>query len=142
MVLARTLSLLKVLVSVKRKVDWEVVDSKVVEPVHLWDIEDDDDIVYIHDSDVIRTYQFDVRNYEDLQKVVTFAQDQMLLEIRSRGYNALWTEGWRLTILRRAARERVEVRYVGRPAKLNATPDKTPPPPFIDVLQHLELIAL
>lgn len=34
-------TLLKVLVSRnKRIVNWEVVDSKVVEPVHLWDLED------------------------------------------------------------------------------------------------------
>jgi len=102
-----------------------------------------------------------VKDTYDLQKAVTFAQYQLLLEIRSRGFNALWHEGcascssphlpsaahtsdsWRLTILRNAceARMRVEVRYTGRPAYLNLTPGKTPPPPFINVLEHMELIA-
>ena len=91
---------------------WEVVDSKAVEPVTLWDDDDgmslhfvslacrvlimsiDLDIIYIHETEIIRQYVFDVHAQSDLRRAVVFAQKQMLYEINSKGYNALWCEGY------------------------------------------------
>jgi len=136
--IARILTpLFKVLASRdKRIINWEVVDSKAVEPVHLWDSEDDDDIIFIHDEDVVRTYALDVHDFSDLPSAVIVAQQRLLDEVRSKGYNALWQEGWRLTLLRKAKQQRIEVRYTGRPAYISNPPLKVPPPPFTDVLYY------
>ncbi|KAI0314986.1 hypothetical protein OF83DRAFT_1164985 [Amylostereum chailletii] len=121
----------------KPEAPWEVVDSKSVEPVPLWDDEDDLDIIYIHDTDIVRNYVFDVRAQKDIQRSLIFAQQQMLHEVRSKGYNVLWCEGWDLTLLRKAKRYRVEVRYIGRPAYLSGKPLASPLPPFMGVIDHL-----
>jgi hypothetical protein len=51
------------------------------------------DIIYVHESRVVRTYVFDVRKDKDVENSVLFAQQQFLEEIQRKGYNALWTEG-------------------------------------------------
>jgi hypothetical protein len=51
------------------------------------------DIIYVHETRVVRTYVFDVRKDKDVENSVLFAQQQFLEEIQRKGYNALWTEG-------------------------------------------------
>lgn len=132
-------SMLSVFVSKKHEKPWEVVDSKAVEPVPLYDEEDDSeiDIIYVHEARVVRTYVFDVRKDKDVENSVLFAQQQFLEEIQRKGYNAFWTEGWRLTLLRKAKRHRVEVKYIGQPACLTGKPVEPHQPPFLAVLEEL-----
>ncbi|KAI0067875.1 hypothetical protein BV25DRAFT_1867634 [Artomyces pyxidatus] len=122
----------------KHENPWEVVDSKAVDPVPLWDEDDDLDILFVHETDVSRTYVFDVRQEKDLRNSVSFAQQQFMQEVQGKGYNALWCEGWQLTLFRKANRYRVEVRYIGRPACLTGKPILSQPPPFMGVLDDLQ----
>jgi len=129
---------LSVFVSKRQEKPWEVVDNKAVEPVPLYEEEDDDiDIIYVHETRVVRNYVFDVRKHKDVENSVLFAQQQFLEEIQRKGYNAFWTEGWRLTLLRKAKRHRVEVKYIGQPACLNGKPMESHRPPFLAVLEEL-----
>jgi hypothetical protein len=103
---------LSVFVVKRHEKPWEVVDSKSVEPVPLFDEEDgacaisyiiwprasdscvaDIDIIYVHETRVVRTFVFDVRKDEDLENSLLFAQQQFLEQVERRGYNALWSEG-------------------------------------------------
>lgn len=108
---------LSVFVSKRHEKPWEVVDSKAVEPVPLYDEEDagaccdpcsavcvfftyiyfitdsEIDIIYVHETRVVRTYVFDVRKDKDVENSVLFAQQQFLEEIQRKGYNSFWTEG-------------------------------------------------
>ena len=112
-------SVLSVFVSKKHEKPWEVVDSKAVEPVPLYDEEEgtlrsvsvlsgsaqssftdlmfitdsEIDIIYVHEARVVRTYVFDVRKDKDVENSVQFAQQQFLEEIQRKGYNSFWTEG-------------------------------------------------
>ncbi|KAH9996566.1 hypothetical protein BJV77DRAFT_154024 [Russula vinacea] len=114
--------MLSVFVSKRQEKPWEVVDSKAVEPVSLFDEDDseDIDIIYVHETRVVRTFVFDVRKDKDVENSVLFAQQQFIEEVQRKGYNAFWTEGWQLTLLRKAKRHRVEVKYIGQPACLMA----------------------
>jgi hypothetical protein len=103
---------LSVFVEKKKEKPWEVVDSKSVEPVPLFDEEDgacilvlpqsaggltlciaDVDIIYVHETRVVRNYVFDVRKDKDLENSLLFAQQQFVEEVQRKGYNALWSEG-------------------------------------------------
>ncbi|KAI0271526.1 hypothetical protein BC834DRAFT_966991 [Gloeopeniophorella convolvens] len=128
---------LSVFVSKKHEKPWEVVDSKAVEPVPLFDEDDDLDIIYIHETRVVRSFVFDVRKDRDLESSLLFAQQQFFEEVQRKGFNALWSEGWQLTLLRKAKRHRVEVRYIGQPACLAGKPVQPQQPPFIAVLGEL-----
>jgi len=131
---------LSVFVVKKHEKPWEVVDSKTVEPVPLFDEDDDIDIIYVHETRVVRTYMFDVRKDKDLENSLLFAQQQFFEEVRRKGYNALWSEGWQVTLLRKAKRHRVEVKYTGQPACLTKT-DEPHQPPFLAVLAELRLAS-
>ncbi|TFY72639.1 hypothetical protein EVG20_g373 [Dentipellis fragilis] len=136
-------------VSRKHERPWEVVDSKNVEPVSISSHEDGAyacfprgvavylDIVYIHETDVVRTYVFDVKQAKDFQNVLLFAQRQLQEEVRTKGYNALWSEGWQVTLLRKGKKHRVEVRYTARPACLAGKPLRAYEPPFMGVLDEM-----
>jgi len=132
-------SVLSVFVVKRHEKPWEVVDSKSVEPVPLFDEEDDIDIIYVHETRVVRTFVFDVRKDEDLENSLLFAQQQFLEQVERRGYNALWSEGWQMTLLRKAKRHRVEVKYIGQPACLTGKPVQPHQPPFLAVLSELRL---
>ncbi|KAI0296596.1 hypothetical protein BC826DRAFT_1091011 [Russula brevipes] len=130
---------LSVFVVKRHEKPWEVVDSKSVEPVPLFDEDDDIDIIYVHETRVVRTFVFDVRKDEDLENSLLFAQQQFLEQVQRRGYNALWSEGWQMTLLRKAKRHRVEVKYIGQPACLTGKPVQPHQPPFLAVLSELRL---
>ncbi len=103
---------LSVFVEKKKEKPWEVVDSKAVEPVPLFDEDDgactqalktesgrltsygaDIDIIYVHETQVVRNFVFDVRKDKDLENSLLFAQQQFFEEVQRKGYNALWSEG-------------------------------------------------
>jgi len=132
---------LSVFVQKKHEKPWEVVDSKAVEPVCLFDDDEDIDIIYVHETRVVRTYVFDVRKDQDLGNSLSFAQQQFMEELERKGYNAFWTEGWEMTLLRKAKRHRVEVKYIGQPACLTGKPVQSHPPPFRAVLAELRLAS-
>ncbi|VDB84502.1 unnamed protein product [Peniophora sp. CBMAI 1063] len=141
MVLARALTFcVRLLSTSKHHPTWEVVDSKSVDPVHAWDCDDMDDsdaeILAVHGEDIVRSYIFEVRSPGDVSKAVSAAQHRLLQEARTMGYNALWREGWQMTLFRQGSRLRIEVRYTAMPASLSAAPLKTPRPPFIGVLNQ------
>ncbi|KAJ3508064.1 hypothetical protein NLJ89_g5958 [Agrocybe chaxingu] len=123
----------------RREIPWEVVDSRSVDPVPMYYEDEDLEIAAIKDSTVRRMYAFDVKcegkHRGDLHKAVIFARDQLLQEMNKNGYNILLLESWRVTILRKGKRHRVEVEYSGRPARaLNKVLKRQPP--FMAVLQH------
>ena len=118
----------------------------------------DIDIIYVHETRVVRTFVFDVQKDKDVKSSLQFAQQQFLEEVQRKGYNAFWTEGcvehvfprlylplmschcrWQLTLLRKAKRHRVEVKYIGQPACLNGKPVQPHQPPFLAVLEELRL---
>jgi hypothetical protein len=108
-------SALALFVSKKPESPWEVVDSRHVEPVAVFDEDDgawstrvvrstpkvtqhcilstDLDLIYIHETEIVRTYVFDVRKDQDFHNSLCFAQQQLLREVQTKGYNLLWTEG-------------------------------------------------
>ncbi|PFH50743.1 hypothetical protein AMATHDRAFT_60585, partial [Amanita thiersii Skay4041] len=100
----------------RREDPWEVVDSKVVDPIPMFDDEDDIDIDVISDVDMVGTYVFDVKKWGgsvEVPKALMFARQQLLQYIPKKGYNILLQEGWCVTVFRRCKQHRVEVRYVG-----------------------------
>jgi hypothetical protein len=118
----------------------------------------DIDIIYVHETRVVRTFVFDVRKDKDVENSVLFAQQQFIEEVQRKGYNAFWTEGcvehvfprlcpplmycyyrWQLTLLRKAKRHRVEVKYIGQPACLTGKGVQPHQPPFLAVLGELRL---
>lgn len=48
---------------------------------------------------------------------------------------------WQLTLLRKAKRHRVEVKYKGQPACLTGKPEQSHQPPFLAVLAELRLVC-
>ncbi|TFY76306.1 hypothetical protein EWM64_g7704 [Hericium alpestre] len=128
---------ISVFVPRKHECAWEVVDSKNVDPVAVCDQDDDLDVIYVHETDVVRTYMFDVRDEKDFHNALLFAQRQFVEEVRSKGYNTLWTEGWQATLLRKGKKHRIEVRYTARPACLSGKPLQDHEPPFMAVLDDM-----
>lgn len=53
----------------------------------------DVDIIYVHETRVVRNFVFDVRKDKDLESSLQFAQQQFVEEVQRKGYNALWSEG-------------------------------------------------
>lgn len=52
------------------------------------------DILAVHETDMVRSYLFEVRSPGDVSKAVSAAQHRLLQEARSMGYNTLWREGY------------------------------------------------
>ncbi|KAJ6574870.1 hypothetical protein B0H19DRAFT_1254514 [Mycena capillaripes] len=123
----------------RKEIPWEVVDSKAIEPVPTYYDEDKDlDIVSVGEADTCGTYVFHVdhlKNAADLRNAVVFARQQLLQEVAKKGFNALLSESWNLTIFRRGKRHRVQVNYNGRPAHIVGDLPPLRPPPFMQVLQ-------
>ncbi|KAJ6519590.1 hypothetical protein C8R45DRAFT_1204736 [Mycena sanguinolenta] len=121
----------------RKEVPWEVVDSKAIEPVHMYD-EEDFDVASVGEVDTCGTYFFQVgqlKDATDLKNAVVFARQQLLTEVGKRGFNVLLSESWDLTLYRRGKRHRVQVNYGGRPARVVGKLPSLRPPPFMQVLQ-------
>ncbi|KAF8807188.1 hypothetical protein BYT27DRAFT_7099497 [Phlegmacium glaucopus] len=122
----------------RKEIPWEVVDSRSVDPVCMYYDDDSEDleIVAIRDTSITRTYLLDVKHdaWKSAHQAVIFAREQLLQEAKKNGYNILWLESWRVTLLRKVRSYRVEVQYRARPARaLNKVPDRHPP--FMALLQ-------
>jgi hypothetical protein len=104
-----------------------------------------------------------VRKEHDLENSLVFAQQQFIEEVQRKGYNAFWSEGcvehvlalpllsahslvsrllrWQLTLLRKAKRHRVEVKYIGQPASLTGKSVQPQKPPFLPVLAEMKSLV-
>ncbi|KAI0803056.1 hypothetical protein BC629DRAFT_1438147 [Irpex lacteus] len=123
----------------RREAPWEVVDSKDVSPVPMWDEDDELEVIRMHETNILVSVQHELRSVAELRKAVLFARHQLLREASKLHYNVLLMEGWRYTLLRKGHRYRLDVTYSGRPAYATgkvATSQPTSPPPFIGVLDH------
>ncbi|KAJ7293346.1 hypothetical protein C8J57DRAFT_1042995 [Mycena rebaudengoi] len=125
----------------RKEIPWEVVDSKTVEPVPVYYDQDKElDVVSVGEADMCGTYVFEVeqlKNAAELQKLVTFARQQLFQVVSKKGFNILLLESWSLTIYRRGKRHRVQVEYNGRPARIVGDLPPLRPPPFMQVLRDI-----
>lgn len=124
-------------ISCRRKEQpWEVVDCRAVEPVPSYHDDEDLDVLFISKTETRGTYVFDIRSRTEqhLRRLVIFAQQQLLREVKKRGLNTFLTEGWTLTLLRKGKHQRVEVQYIARAAKIGKPCRHHRPPPFMGVL--------
>ncbi|KAL0575126.1 hypothetical protein V5O48_006830 [Marasmius crinis-equi] len=120
---------------------WEVVGRRSVNPVAAYheDEEEDLDIMSVRDSDIDRTYVFEVKRsklHSVARNAILFARQQVLLEISKMGYNDLILEGWKLAVYEREKVHRIEVQYTGRAAHILGKVDQTRRPPFLDEVLH------
>ncbi|KAI0639190.1 hypothetical protein C8Q77DRAFT_1152185 [Trametes polyzona] len=120
---------------------WEVVDCKAIEAVSAYTDDEIEDmqIVRVYSSPVHATYVFDLKNTADLRRAVVFARQKLLQEAARKEYNVFLTEGWSVTHLRKGKKHRAEVRYTARPAYAVAKKIRTPPPPFLAMLNGKEI---
>ncbi|KZT21709.1 hypothetical protein NEOLEDRAFT_1139124 [Neolentinus lepideus HHB14362 ss-1] len=115
---------------------WEVVDQAEVEPVFMYDEDEDFDIGRVGDTDVWRTYIFDVKKKKHLPNTLWHSRSMLLAEVAKEDFNVLLYEGWRGTLFRKGKKYRVEVRYCGRPAYVLGKLPPIHPPPYLALLDH------
>ncbi|CDO72436.1 hypothetical protein BN946_scf184977.g136 [Trametes cinnabarina] len=74
---------------------WEVVDSKAVEPVSMYDEDELQElqVARVHDTTMHRTYMFDLKHAADLPNAIVFARNKLLQEAAEKEYNIFLTEG-------------------------------------------------
>lgn len=130
---------------------WEVVDSKHVDPVGMYDEDDELELLRVSSTSLSSSCIFDVDKMNtqvgdhsgrhlDLQIVLLKTRSRLLRDIARVGYNILLLEGWSITLLRKIShihnhpRYRISVRYTGRPAYVEVT-ERRPFPPFLGLLQ-------
>jgi len=122
----------------RKETPWEVVESKRIEPVAMYDADDDLDLIWVGESELSRTITYNLKGCHHLLHAVNHARSRVLQDAARRGYNVLLCEGWQLTLLRKGNRYRVEVCYVGRPAAVVGKVPELPPPPFVSLLDTIQ----
>ncbi|KAH8120632.1 hypothetical protein DFH11DRAFT_1499084 [Phellopilus nigrolimitatus] len=129
----------------RREAPWEVVDSKSVQPVPSFFDDEDVDILRLSAAETRGTYVFEQRPSKskgpyvhadaDGRKALIFAREQLLAEVAKKDCNVLLLEGWRVTIMRKGKRQRIEVQYNGRGALATGKPALARrQPPFMELL--------
>ncbi|KDQ63873.1 hypothetical protein JAAARDRAFT_394165 [Jaapia argillacea MUCL 33604] len=121
---------------------WEVVHHAQVEPIFMYDDDelDDFDISDVSRGDTWGTYVFDMKKkVGDIRGAVLFSRQLLLEEVGKKNFNVLLFEGWRLTLLRKGKKHRIEVRYCGRAALASGKLPPQPPPPFLGVLDSCKV---
>lgn len=127
----------------RKELPWEVVDNKFVDPVPMYLVDEDMDVVSVSPQEMRGHYFFDLsgknkdagyRGSQDLTRAVSFARQELMREAAKKGYNVLLIESWQLTILRRAKSHRIEVRYSGRPARCVGNLPSSRNPPCMGIL--------
>jgi len=122
----------------RKETPWEVVDSKGVAPVAMYDADDDLDIVWVCDGELSRTIVYNLKGCHQLLTAVNFTRMRVLRDASQRGYNILLCEGWQLTLLRKGKRYRLEVSYYGRPGAVVGKLPELPQPPFVNMLDTIQ----
>ncbi|KAH7883901.1 hypothetical protein F5I97DRAFT_1813753 [Phlebopus sp. FC_14] len=146
---------------------WEVVECETVEPVLMFDDDDELEIVRIREADACRKYIFDFEkhapNGTQCASAVLFARQQLLQEIAKKNYNILLLErsvfsclftspsnrslspsaisSWTFTLLRQRQRHRIEIVYTGRPGYVSGKLPPLRPPPFLAVLEGRHMFS-
>ncbi|KAJ7597279.1 hypothetical protein C8J56DRAFT_314298 [Mycena floridula] len=120
-------------------IPWEVLGTRIVDPITNDDDDDDDlEILSLSDTDVSRTFVFDIKSTKcgtSVQNAVVFARQQLLTQVVRDGFNTFIEEGWRVTVYRRAKTHRIEVIYIARPARTQGKIPGPRLPPFMAILQ-------
>jgi len=109
-----------------------------VDPVPMFDEDEELDLDSLNDCDIAGTYVFELphdKNEADVRNAIVIARQQLLQEVAKKGFNVLLLESWDMTIYRRGKDHRIEVRYCGRPAHASGKLPSLHPPPFIEVLK-------
>jgi len=121
----------------RKETPWEVVGTKRVDPVALYDEFDDDDldVLRICDLNMRTTFSHEIGGVQDMRIVVHSARHQLMQSVTQHKYNTLLSEGWTITVLRRGQSYKAEVTYTGRPAYVIGKVKSRRPPPFMDVLE-------
>ncbi|KAI0728634.1 hypothetical protein C8Q72DRAFT_885197 [Fomitopsis betulina] len=134
---------------------WEVVDSKSIEPVSVYDDLDELPILRVASQDITVSCTYDVRPLlpddkarSPISAALLNARGRLLREAARAEYNIFLVEGWSVTLHRKtrpspaqaesphSAPYRLSVHYTGRPAFMRgAHPGTRPPPPFFSMLQ-------
>ncbi|EGN99378.1 hypothetical protein SERLA73DRAFT_53841 [Serpula lacrymans var. lacrymans S7.3] len=80
-----------------KETSWEVVGCIAIDPVPVYDDDDDLDISYVREMDTCGTYVFDNLKHfpskAQLANAVLFAQQQLLHEVARGNYHVLLLEG-------------------------------------------------
>lgn len=115
----------------RKEIPWEVVGAHEVDPVRMFDEDEDLDIRAIGNRVIRRTYFFNIRDQNGsniVQSAIIFARQLLIKEIQTRGFNVLLYESWGAVLYRRGNQHRVEVRYRGMPARIVGKVHDTNPP--------------
>ncbi|CAL1696520.1 unnamed protein product [Somion occarium] len=116
------------------EVPWEVVGTRHVEWVPMYDADEVLDIIRVNRADTSIKFVHDIHELKDMRQAVQAARQLLIQHIQQKRYNTLLSEGWQVTILRKGNKHRVEVTYIGRAAYVSAKPRPHSSPPFLDVL--------
>ncbi|GBE78144.1 hypothetical protein BKA93DRAFT_825959 [Sparassis latifolia] len=127
----------------RHEVPWEVVDSKMVEPVPMYDHDDELSLTAVSPTDLSGTYAVECGRGRplDVRAALRHTRARLLREAARSGYNILLHEGWRLTLLRKAQTYRLEVRYTGRAAHVDGALPPRRAPPFLGVVERWEALG-
>ncbi|KAG6334927.1 hypothetical protein ID866_4169 [Astraeus odoratus] len=124
---------------------WEVVGCKTIEPVLMFDPEEDWESVFVQDADTCGRYTFEFTKHAPsgihYASALLFARQQLLQEVTKKGFNILLVEGWTLTLLRQGRRHRIQVDYTGRPGCMYGKLPPLRPPPFMALLEGEHIFA-
>jgi len=73
------------------------------------------------------------------KSALQFARSQLVNseELTKLGANALYSERWSVTRLRKGGHHRLQITYFGRPARAVLSAPPVPPPPFMGLLAEL-----
>lgn len=74
----------------------------------------------------------------DVKRALMAARGELMKQVELAGRNGLVSEGWSVTILRQAARYRIRIEYVGRPAVISYQQEeqtsRARKPPFLEMV--------
>ncbi|KAK7694430.1 hypothetical protein QCA50_001616 [Cerrena zonata] len=119
----------------RKEIPWEVVGTKYVDPVPMYDEDEVLDVVRVSRTDTSIKFMHDIYEMSDIRRAIQTARLLLLQRIQQDRYNTLLSEGWQITVLRKGNKHRVEVTYTGRAAYISAKPKSRSAPPFLDVLE-------
>ncbi|PSR71294.1 hypothetical protein PHLCEN_2v12808 [Hermanssonia centrifuga] len=122
----------------RKEAPWEVVDCHAVTPISMWDDIEELEVVRMHDADMSFKIEHDIQRSTDLQKVLQVARYHLMEQAFQHNFNVLLVEGWRLTLMRKGKKYRVEVVYTGRPAYAMGKDTRVPAPPFLCFLEQCQ----
>lgn len=95
----------------RREAPWEVIDSKAVNPIPIWDEDEGEqnpwtlvdpdtdglatalDVVRMHSVDMHFKFVHELRRVSDMRKAVQHARHQLMQEAARQNYNVMIVEG-------------------------------------------------